>query len=81
MKNAPHSFSAQGRETIANGDETDLQQAQPQVYDTLTRILTGPEQQVVQSVLDQAEANARAAAQAAQGAQQQAHQHLPPSGR
>ncbi|KAI9820323.1 MAG: hypothetical protein M1827_005945 [Pycnora praestabilis] len=42
-----------------------LQQEQPQLYDSLTKNLNPDEQQVVQSVIHQADANAVAAAQAA----------------
>lgn len=44
---------------------TELQHEQPSVYDTLTKILGAEEQQIVQGVIHQAEANAMAAAAAA----------------
>ncbi len=44
---------------------TELQQDQPQLYESLTKILNPEEQQQVQAVVHQAEANALAAAQAA----------------
>lgn len=44
---------------------TELQHEQPNVYDTLTKMLSAEEQQIVQGVIHQAEANAVAAAAAA----------------
>jgi len=40
----------------------ELQQQQPQLYENLTKILTPEEQSVVQTVIQQAEVNAIAAA-------------------
>lgn len=53
---------------------TELQHEQPNVYDTLTKILSSEEQQIVQGVIHQAEANAVAAAAAA-GAQTNGGSH------
>ena len=46
---------------IANS-RTELQQEQPQLYDTLTKILNPEEQSIVQGVIHQADINAMAAA-------------------
>lgn len=53
----------------------ELQQEQPQLYDNLTKILNPDEQQIVQSVVVQADANA-VAAQAVAAAPAPASQHM-----
>lgn len=47
--------------TIAN-TYLDLQQEQPQLYDSLTKVLGPEEQQIIQSVFHEADAKALAAA-------------------
>ena len=44
---------------------SELQQEQPQLYENLTKILNPEEQGIVQSVINQADANAVAAASVA----------------
>lgn len=52
------------RTTIAN-NVPEMQAEQPSLYESLTKILNAEEQNVVQQVINQAQANATAAAQAA----------------
>jgi len=48
----------------ANSCAIDLQQEQPQLYETLTKILNPEEQQIIQAVIHEADAKAMAAANA-----------------
>lgn len=52
---------------MANNLSSELQQDQPQLYENLTKILNPDEQVIVQNVINQADANAVAAASSATG--------------
>lgn len=54
---------------------TDLQQEQPQLYENLMKILSPPEQEILQQVIAQADKNAAAAQQAAAQQQMNGAQH------
>ena len=63
---------------VASTDKrTEMQQEQPQLYDTLTKILNPEETSVIQKVISQAEANAAAAVTAQAEAHTQGQHQTP----